>query len=233
MSVRRSSFPLAAVLLPLLGAGCTKVSDQAAHPVSLGREDADTMIVIALDLSGSFADRMTKDGKGHAFSMRVCDTYFRNSVGTQNRLVLTQLSATDRSLLWDGTPVQLRQDFPTSESFCEFLKRKSDPGGSRLHDGVADALDYVLSDQGVASGKTKAALFVLSDFDDNAPHPELSEKRLVKCLTNFAKTGGAVGFYFLDHQKVPLWRRHLRDAGVKQWVCESEIVAYPPLPTFE
>jgi hypothetical protein len=233
MSVRRFSFALTLIMLSVHSTGCTKVTDQAGSQVSLGREDADFMIVIALDLSGSFAHRMTKEGKGYDFTMRVCDLYFRNSIGTTNRIIITQLSATDRALLWDGTPVQLRQDFPTAESFCAFLQSKSDPRGSRLHDGVADALDYVLSDQGVASGKTKAALFALSDFDDNAPNPELSEKRLVKCLTGFAKTKGIVGFYFLDHIKVPLWRRHLRESGVKQWVCESEIVAYPPLPSFE
>ncbi len=228
----RSLFALAAALLV---AGCTKYSEQDDAPqVSLGREDADCMIVIAVDLSGSFADQMTRDGKAYAFTMRVADNYFRNSIGTKNRIVIAQLSAPDRQpLLWDGTPVQLRQDFAAAADFRDFLLSKSHPAGSRIHDGVADALDYVLSDPGVANGKTRTALFVLSDFDDNAPNPAQSEQRLVQGLHAFGKKNGVVGFYFLEHPKVPIWRRHLQQSGIKNWVCESEIVAYPPLPTFE
>lgn len=227
---------LFAVLLAsiLLLTGCTKHSDQDdATQITLGREDADTMIVIAVDLSGSFAERMTRDGKGYEFTMRVADNYFRNSIGSKNRIIIAQLSATDRALLWDGTPIELRREFPSATEFRDFLLKKSHPAGSRIHDGVADALDYVLSDPGVAKGKTRSALFVLSDFDDNAPDPASSEQRLAQGLNAFAAKNGVVGFYFLDHPKVPRWRQHLQQSGIKNWVCESEIVAYPPLPTFE
>src|SRR5437764_2878152 len=205
MFLRRSLLALAAAAL--LSAGCTKHSEQQdAASVSLGREDADLMVVIALDLSGSFADKMTREGKGYEFTMRVADNYFRNAIGTKNRIVVAQLSAPGRQpLLWDGTPVELRRDFPSAAEFREFLLSKSHPAGSRIHDGVADALDYVLSDPGVANGKTRAALFVLSDFDDNAPNPKQSEERLVQSLNTFAKKHGVVGFYFLEHPRVPLW----------------------------
>jgi hypothetical protein len=113
------------------------------------------------------------------------------------------------------------------------LLKRSNPYGSRIYDGIGDALDYLLSEPGVADGKTRAALFVLSDFEDNFPEPEKSEKRVVQGLTTFAKKKGVVGFYFLEHPRVPTWRAHLQEAGVKNWVCESEIVAYPPLPSFE
>ena len=129
--------------------------------------------------------------------------------------------------------MQLRQDFPSATEFRNFLLTKSHPAGSRIHDGVADALDYLLSDPGVAKGKTRTALFVLSDFDDNAPNPAQSEQRLVQGLNAFGKKNSVVGFYFLEHPRVPMWRRHLQQSGIKNWVCESEIVAYPPLPTFE
>lgn len=215
--------------------GCTKHTDQDdATQITLGREDADTMVVIAVDLSGSFADRMTRDAKGYEFTMRVVDNYFRNSVGTKNRIVIAQLSAPGlQSLLWDGTPIELRRDFPTASDFCGFLQKKSHPAGSRIHDGVADAIDYVLSDAGVAKGKTRSALFVLSDFDDNIPGTMQSEQRLVKGLKAFGQKNGVVGFYFLEHGKVPTWRQHLQQSGIKNWVCESDIVAYPPLPSFE
>src|SRR3989442_16036297 len=123
---------------------------------------------------------MTRDGKGYEFTMRVADRYFRNSIGSNNRLIIAQLSATDRALLYDGTPVQLRQDFPSANEFREFLLKKSHPAGSRIFDGVADAFEYMLTDPSFASGKTRMAVFVLSDFDDNFPNPEKSEQRVVQ-----------------------------------------------------
>src|SRR5258708_35684958 len=98
MPLHRSTFALA-LLAPaaLLGGGCTKYSGQDAPQVSLGREDADYMVLIAVDLSGSFADQMTSGGKAYEFTMRVADGYFRNSVGTGNRVIIAQLSATDRA----------------------------------------------------------------------------------------------------------------------------------------
>src|SRR5205823_25060 len=102
-------------LVALLAAalvGCTPHNPNDDSPVSLNREDADCLVVIAIDLSGSFLDMMAKDGRAYAFTLRVADTYFRSSIGTKNRLVIAQLSATDRALLWDGTPAQLREEFP-------------------------------------------------------------------------------------------------------------------------
>lgn len=231
--LKRSLFALLALAIAAFSGGCTRHTEKDEPQVSLGREDAEYLIVIALDLSGSFADKMTRDGKGYEFTMRVNDNYFRNSIGTNNRIIIAQLSAANtRALLWDGTPVQMRQQFSTVADFHDFLLKKSHPGGSRLYDGIVDAFDYVLTDPSVAGGKTKCAMFVLSDFDDNQSGPK-AEERLAQSLKDFAKTNGVVGFYFLDHFRVPTWRQHLREAGIKQWVCESEIVAYPPLPSFE
>src|SRR5438876_8721593 len=146
----------------LMLAGCTKHTDQDNQQVNLGREDAEYLVVIAVDMSGSFADLMTRDGKGYEFTMRVADRYFRNSIGSNNRLIIAQLSATDRALLWDGTPVQLRQDFPSANEFRQFLLKKSHPAGSRICDGLADAMACVLTDPSVAGGKTECAVFALS-----------------------------------------------------------------------
>src|ERR1051326_946905 len=102
-------FLLVMVAASLLLAGCSRYSEQTdAEQISLGREDADYMVVIALDLSGSFADKMAREGKAYEFTTRVVDKYFRNSIGSNNRIVIAELSATNRPLLWDGTPVQLR-----------------------------------------------------------------------------------------------------------------------------
>ncbi len=60
---------------------------------------------------------MANQGQAHKFLMRVIDQYFRNSIGANNRIVIAQLSATQPALLWDGSPVDLRQQFPTAEKF--------------------------------------------------------------------------------------------------------------------
>jgi hypothetical protein len=232
---RRTFLRLSAAALVEAAAltGCKRRSDDKKDDtVSVGGEDADCLVLIAVDLSGSFAVPMAEQGKAHEFVLRVADTYFRNSIGTNNRIVISQLSGVDRPLLWDGTPVQLRRDFPSAAEFRDFLLKKSNPGGSRIFDGVSDVLDYAVSDPGVRKGKTRAAVFVLSDFIDNLSGKD-SENRLAQSLQAFGKTGGIVGFYFLDHAQVPTWRGHLSRSGIRQWVCESEIVAYPQLPTFE
>ena len=213
--------------------GCTRHNEQDNSNVALAREPAEVMVVMVVDMSGSFADLMTRDGRGYEFTMRVADQYFRKSIGTNNRMIIAQVSATNNAMLYDGTPAQLRQDFPSAEAFQQFMVKKSNPNGSRVYDGVAEAFEYVLSDPGVVSGKTRTAVFVLSDFDDNFPNRDKSEQRVVNALNAFGKTNGVVGFYYLEHVRVATWRQHLRQSGVKHWVCESEIVAYPQLPSFE
>src|SRR4051794_13995032 len=95
---------LAFLAASVLFCGCTKQTDQSDQQMTLTGENAECIVVIAIDMSGSFADLMARDGKAYEFLMRVVDKYFRNSVGSSNRIILAQLSATNRALLWDGTP---------------------------------------------------------------------------------------------------------------------------------
>ncbi len=224
---------IAASMALLAGCG-PPVQPGSVAPVDLNRADGECLVVVAIDMSGSFAAKMTRDGKAFAFLTRVVDNYFKNSIGDDDRLVIAQLSQDGRRpLLWEGKPQDLRRDFPSAAAFREFLLMKSSPGGSRLHDGISDALDYAMSDPGVAGGRTKSVLLALTDFEDNAPNPDLSEQRLVQTLTAFGRKGGIVGFYYLDLAFVPVWRRHLAEARIKSYVCEADIVSRPPLPSFE
>lgn len=182
-------------------------------------------------MSGSYAHLMTQDGKAYRFTLRVADKYLRR-MDPNDRLIITQLSATEKALQWDGSPIALRRSFPTANAFRDFLLSKSDPAGSRVHDGIADTLDYLLANPRIASGKTRSAVFVLSDFLDNAPDSEKSKERLLKSLAGYGRAGGVVGFYWVDQSLVLEWRRQLNDAGVQHFVVESEIVADPPLPNF-
>jgi hypothetical protein len=210
--------------------GCEPRHEEHVSP--LVEQETEYALAILLDLSGSYADLMTKDGKAYRFSLRVADKYLRR-LDSSDRLIITQLSATEKALLWDGSPIALRRSFPTANAFRDFLLSKSDPAGSRVHDGIADTLDYLLASPSVASGKTRSAVFVLSDFVDTAPDSEKSKERLLKSLAAYGRAGGTVGFYWVDQSLVLDWRRHLNDAGIQHFVVESEIVADPPLPNIE
>jgi hypothetical protein len=193
-----------------------------------GRE-YERVVVVGIDLSGSFLHLMADQGKAWEFLLRVIDRYLRGN--GNEKLILVQLSGNTGALIWDGTPSQLRKDFPDQESFRKHLLSKADPNASRLHDGITEALEYLTTLSGITP-KTKCALLILSDMDDNCSAPG-SEQRLVQALAGFGKRGGAVGMYFVDQPFVNRWRANLKTAGIKHTVVEPSIVASPTLPSFD
>lgn len=210
----------------------------ACTPIPQGEQtvfektETDQLIVIALDLSGSFAELMTKDGIAYRFAMATVDRFMRENPGREGRLVIAQLSATGNPLLWEGTPGELRKQFSNQEAFREFLLSKSDPQGSRINEGIANALEYVANHQSVRSNNASSALFVLSDMMDNDPDGEEQLKRAEKSLVDFADTGGVVGLYYVHQSKLIEWRRRIESAGIHDYRIQCEIVSTPDLPSF-
>jgi hypothetical protein len=185
-------------------------------------------------MSGSYSEQMRTDsGKAYRFLMRVVDAFFRDRIGSNDRIVITQISSVDRAMLWDGSPRALREEFPSPDAFRDFLLAHSNPNGSRVHDSIADALDYMMDRPGVAQKTTKSAVIVLSDMQENFPEPERSMARLTQALASYGRLGGVVGLYWVDQTLVPGWRKRLQSAGLRSWVVESDIVASPTLPNFE
>ncbi len=193
-----------------------------------GRE-YERVVVIGIDLSGSFVDLMADKGQAWQFLLKVIDRYMRGN--GNEKLILVQLSGNSGALIWDGTPSQLRKDFPDQEAFRKHLLSKANPNASRLHDGITDALEYLNTLPGMTA-KTKRALLVLSDMDDNLSTLN-SEQRLVQALVEFGKRGGVVGMYFVNHPLVARWRANLKTAGIRNHVVESHIVTAPALPSFD
>lgn len=224
--------PLALLTLVLIG--CERRSTDQGSP--LPDQDSEYLLAVVIDMSGSFADQMQADnGKAYRFFLEVVDRYFRNRVGANDRLILTQLSGSGgkRALLWDGEPRALQQDFPDAKAFHAFLLKHADPSGSRVHDALADTIDYLVAYPGVASGKSHSAVFVLSDMLENSANPQQSKDRALRALATYARHRGVVGMYWVEHGLVPEWRAQLRDAGLKSFVVESDIVSRPQLPTFD
>lgn len=214
-------------------AGCEKRRD-SMNPVAFNDDhDAEHVLSVVVDLSGSFEDLMAEQGKAHAFLLQVIDRYFRDRLGTNDRVIVAQISATERALLWEGTPVQLRREFPTPEAFRDMLRAKANPMGSRVNDAVSSTIEHVMTVPGVASGRTKSAIFVLSDMLENSPNPQESEQRLDSALATYGRRGGVFGIYYCDQLVLPAWRQRLADAGFREFHVESEIVGTPTLPSFE
>jgi hypothetical protein len=221
---------MAAMLAATLTVGCTKL-DPSEQTV-FDRPETEQIIVIAMDLSGSFADLMTKDGLAYRFVLATVDRYLRENSGGDGRLVIAQLSATGNPLLWEGKPSDLRRHFGSADSFREFLLSKSDPRGSRINEGVANALDYTINHASVRSNGAKPALFVLSDMMDNDPAGADHMKRVNELLGDFADVGGVIGLYYVNQSMLIDWRTRIESSGVRDSRIECGIVSNPDLPVF-
>lgn len=224
---------MATVMLVALMIGCEKRRHR--EEVTLAVDDSRFVLAIVLDLSRSFSQLMAEDGKGYEFALLVIDQYFRDRIGTRDKVIIAQISGTKRSPLWEGTPTELRQQFPNAEAFRKFLMRKADPSRSYVHEGVTQVLDYVMADPSVSNGKAKSAMFVLSDMLDSGAGPSSrnSKQKVIDTLTKYGQGGGIVGLYYVDLGLVPEWRQILQDAGLKHCTVQSDIVGKPMLPTFE
>ena len=227
----RSLYALIVVAIVLMtAAGCEKRREAAKTLVA---DDTRYIMTILLDFSGSFEHMMADGGKAYEFALAVLDKYFRDRIGSDDKLIIAQISGNDRALLWQGTPVQLRQEFSSPQAFAEFLRAKANPGGSLVHEAIARTIEYVNSEPTIANGKWQAALFVLSDMNSNGDKSD-SKERALAALTEFGKEhGGVVGMYYVDQTLVAPWRQDLRTAGIKEFCVESEIVGKPNLPNLE
>ena len=189
-------------------------------------DDGQYVLTVAVDMSSSFEE--ARNEKAWEFLCQVVDRYFRDRIGRNDKLILAQLSENDRALLWKGTPLELRQKFSTAGEFRQWVESKSDPNGSRLYDGIVQAVEYAESDR----GKGRSAVFILSDMIDSTEGG--ARDRAVNALARIGKQGG-VGLYYVDVKQCKLWEKLLRDAGVPEenMVIEADIVGHPTLPRFE
>ncbi len=224
--MNRRVFCATATLLAL--GGCAR---RQSETTMLAQEECERVITVLLDMSGSFVERMTVDGVAYSFCMDVINQYFAEGIGSEDKLIIAQISANPDPLLWEGKPLDLRQMFDSAGSFRDFLLSKSSPLGSPVYLAMARALEYVTSDPAFANGKTKSAVLVLSDMEDNGP-PE-SSKEAKRALLKYAKQGGVIGLYFVSQGLVSQWRQELQSDGFHDSIVKSEILGRPPFPNFE
>lgn len=212
--------------------GCAK-RDPTVKTGHFEEDDAEFVLLVVLDLSGSFQHLMAEDGVAYDFTLHAIDTYFRGNAGSNNQLILAQISGTGKSLLWQGTPRNLRQQFPTPKAFRDFLVSRADPAGSLVHDGVAHALRYVTGHRSVAGGKAKSVALILSDMHDTGPDTEQSEQKLMDAFVEYMKHGGGIGLYYVSQDRYFDWQDNFNRSGHSLSVVEMDINGRPRLPILE
>jgi hypothetical protein len=234
---------LLAFVLSLAGCGgCERVDQNGTsesradceapvEPLKLAKRDY--ILAVAADTSGSFVEEMFgSSGRAYQFTLRAIERLFRDRAGTNDRVLLAQLSANTRALLWEGTPRSLKKRFGSSEKLKDYILQRSCPNGSCLYAGIAQVLNYILSLPGVKEGDTKVCILVLSDMDDNSPTQTEDKERMIEALKKFKDIKGKIGFYFIDIQCLETTRQCLIDAGLDPRYVESGIVEEPTLPSF-
>lgn len=226
-TVRSILLVATAVLLP----GCEQRStNQASEPFEY--DEYDYVLAVVLDLSGSFEPYMQADNPyAYRFFARLADKFFRQRMGYNDRILLTQLSTGDRPLLWEGPPDALRRRFPDADAFAQFLQTKARPGGSHAYAAVADTLSYLTTRPGINKNTTVLTV-VLSDLMDNDPDADEAKRRLLDSLRSYSDRGGHIGLYWVDQTAVDEWSRLLVDTGLppRVWI---DIIDDPELPDFD
>ena len=208
--------------------GCDEHIESTESP--LGTSETEYVTILVFDMSGSFEQLMEQHG--YEFALHVLDRNFKGRIGTHDKLIITMISGTQRSMLWEGKAMDLRNEFPSATVFKDFLRKKA-PAGSLVHDSIRNAVEYVMSEPQVAAGNAKTSLFVLSDMEDSELNAAESERKLLATLADFARLKTVVGLYFVHQLRVATWRQHLHNAGFRGFRVESEINGKPTLPNFE
>lgn len=224
---------IAAVSVGLIsGCGPRRDTTSGGATATFEREESTQRVVmIVMDLSGSFTDKMAEDGEAYEFALHVIDRYFRRRDPMNDRIILAQISGMEQSLLWEGSPLELRRKFPNAGAFRDFLLANADTSGSLVHDAVANAISYLTLHPKYGGGDAKTATLILSDMEDTGSSD--SEQHLSKWLEAYGSANGAVGVYFCDQHRVEDWKDRLTRAGIDNFIVESEIVGKPQLPNFE
>jgi hypothetical protein len=199
---------------------------------SFNNDDSEVVLALVLDLSSSSIELFQEDRVGLQFTRSLIEHYQRAYPGRNGKLILAQLSGGGDPLLWEGNPTDLLRDYDSYGSLHQMLVSKSNPNGSRIHEGLSRTFDYLLKHRAVQDG-ARPAVFVLSDMLDNGADGTKYEQRVMVSLKEFGKRGGISGFYFVHQSQLERWRTNLTDAGVTDCLVSADIVARPPLPSFD
>ncbi|MCO8122876.1 hypothetical protein NHH03_14100 [Stieleria sp. TO1_6] len=219
--------------LLLCFSGCLKKSETPLRPV-FETQSLDSCLAIGIDLSGSFADDLTK--RAYPLILGMMADFTDQSFGGDCKIVLSQMSGNDDVLLFEGTPEELRHRFRSPEEMSGFLKAHSKPDRSPVYVATRTTIDYINAMPDVAAD-TKVVTVLLSDMRDsesNLPTKSKEGYRMIDSLTHYRERGGNLALYFVANDEVSRWKTILERSGFEpgQFVINNALVTSPELPRF-
>lgn len=225
---------LLSVICCVVVTGCVE-SQQVENTGHFEDRELDACLAVVVDMSGSFAESW--DDRAYKLFLNLSEQYFTESMGSDAKLVICQLSGNDQVVLFEGQPDDLRNKFTSPEEFNEFLKEKSDPSSSKVFDATRRSVDYVGSISGVTDN-TKLLTVILSDMWDSEYNQSIrmeSKEKLMESLTSYRQQGGGLALYFVAEEQIAVWQNILNEAGFEpsHYIIENELVASPQLPRFD
>jgi hypothetical protein len=221
--MRRLPILLLLAFVPGCG-GCQRRDAANASPFQ--QEASEYVLLIAID-----ADYVKDNPKAFDFMAYALESYFQERIGSNDQVILAQMSGSKRPLLWQGTPQALRREFADHAAFRKFLLAHAE-SGSRINDGIAESLNYLMRTYSVAKGKAKSVALIVSNMIDDQPAVDESEPRLMESLINYGHRG-AMGFYFVDQTRMADIIDKMEKAGFRFYTLEPDFHGRPALPSFE
>lgn len=203
--------------------GCERRDTTVANRFA---DDTDFVLLIAID-----ADYVEQNARPYDFCIMALSTYFDEREGANSQVLISQLGS-DRPVIWQGKPEDFKRDFPSPSAFQEYLKNEKTPTTKNVTEGIAFSLDYLTRHPSVRSKKPSVAL-IISEMIDSSPTVE-SETEAINAIIRYAKTGGALGFFFVDsHRMKYVEDELLKRAGMTMYTLQGDVHGRPPLPSFE
>lgn len=217
----------------LLLSGCVpSQTGKDYHPFET--VEIDSCLTILIDMSGSFAESW--DDRAYPLFLELSETYFNEAMGTENRLVIAQLSGNNQAVLFEGKPADLQTRFRSPEELVEFLKKRSDPTRSHVYAALQSTTDYVLQMPGVTE-QSRLMTVVLSDLRDSSTNASRSTsgREMVESLREYRLRGGVLALYYVASDEIERWETVLAESGFtdRDYLIQGELTATPQLPKFD
>lgn len=219
----------------LFSAGCVKSPD-LGQTSPFESQELDACLMIVIDLSGSYQDLWDK--RAYDLFLQLSDRYFNESMGTENRLIISQISGTEKALLFEGKPSDLRQQFRSPQELSNFLKENSDPDSSRVYAATRQTLDYVNTLPGLTKN-TRLLTLIFSDMLDSESPSQIWDtpfpQELQDSLQCYQTLGGGIALYFVADSERQRWHQLLQETGFSagHYLIESHLSSNPQLPRFD
>ncbi|QDT07489.1 hypothetical protein K227x_59160 [Rubripirellula lacrimiformis] len=214
--------------------GCVK-SQSIKQEAPFEVQELDACLAIVIDMSGSFSQSW--DDRAYGLFLDLSERFFTEGMGTDTRLVISQLSGSERVVLFEGEPSELRTRFAGPDELNRFLRDHSEPSQSRVYESTKATLDYIGSLGGVTD-QTRLLTVILSDMQDSEQDLDVRRQmgnEMIESLKRYQAAGGGLALYFVSADETTRWKRILSDAGFEpgHYVIENELTQSPQLPRFE